>query len=94
MKMAGLNGEIIIRTSEFRPCFVKGKKALFHCWEPKMQVVGESMLRGGHSAGQLAATFGIVEYEDGTVRECYPHEIRFCDNKLEEYHFPVLPEEG
>ena len=51
------------------------------------------MLRGGHSAGQLAATFGIVEYEDGTVHECYPQEIRFCDNKLEEYYFPVSPEE-
>lgn len=94
MKMAGLNGEIIIRTSELRPCFVKGKKALFHCWEPKMQVVGESMLRGGHSAGQLAVTVGIVEYDDGTVHECYPYEIRFCDDKVKEYYFPEPPEEG
>ena len=91
--MAGLNGEIILRTSELRPCFVNNRKALFHRWEPKMQVVGESMLQGGHSAGQLAITVGIVEYENGTVHECYPYEIRFCDNKLEEYHFPLLPKE-
>ena len=30
---------------------------------------------------------GIVEYEDGTVHEAYPYEIRFLDGKLNEYCF-------
>ena len=63
--------------SKYRPCFVKGKKALFHRWADKAQVVGESVLRGSHPAGQLWEVFGIIEYEDGTINEVYPNEIRF-----------------
>lgn len=63
--------------SEYRPCFVKGKKALFHRWADRAQVVGESILKGGHPAGQLWEVFGIIEYEDGTINEAYPNEIRF-----------------
>lgn len=79
--------EIQVRFSEYRPCIVGGKKALFHRWTDKAQVVGESALRGGHSAGQLWVVVGIVEYEDGTIREVYPYEIRFVDHKLQEYCF-------
>lgn len=60
-------------------------KALFRCWSHRSDVVGESYLRGGHSAGQVSSTFAIVEYEDGTVHEIEPWNIRFIDNLMKEY---------
>ena len=65
-------------------------KALFHCWSHRSEVVGESALRGGHSAGQISATFAIVEYEDGTIHEVEPTQIRFVDNAMSEYVFPEM----
>lgn len=75
-------------TYERRPCIVKGKKALFHRWADKAQLVGESPLRGGHPGGQLWLVVGIIEYEDGCVHEAYPDEIRFIDNPMERYAWP------
>lgn len=40
---------------------------------------------GGHSAGQVSSTFAIVEFEDGTVHEIEPCNIRFVDNAMREY---------
>lgn len=65
----------------------KNIKALFHCWSHRSAVVGESYLRGGHAAGQVSSTFAIVEFEDGTVHEVEPWNIRFVDNLMEEYDF-------
>lgn len=87
------SSKIQVMFSEYRPCVVKGKKALFHRWADKAQVVGESALRGGHSAGQLWVVVGIVEHEDGTIREAYPYEIRFVDHKQREYCFHEPGEE-
>lgn len=42
---------------------------------------------GGHSAGQISSTFAIVEFEDGTVHEIEPCNIRFVDNLTMEYSF-------
>lgn len=58
----------------------KDIKALFHCWSHRSEVVGESYLRGGHSAGQISSTFAIVE-----VHEVEPWSIRFVDNLIGEY---------
>lgn len=68
-------------TSRFknRRCTVKGRNAVFHEWEAYAEVVGESPLLGGHSAGQISCIFGIVEYEDGTVSSVVPHDIVFTD---------------
>lgn len=75
---------------EYRPCIVKGKKALFHRWADKSQVISPGIAVGSHPGGQVWIVIGIVEYEDGTVHECYPHEVRFCDNKFQEYAFGEL----
>ena len=93
--MSALDGKITIER-ELRPCIVripdkkkqfKEMKALFHCWDFRSEVIGESYLRGGHPAGQIAATFAIVEYEDGTIHEVEPTQIRFVDNAMSEYVF-------
>ena len=62
-------------------------KALFHCWSHKSELVGESPCYGGHPDGQISETFGIVEYEDGTIHEVDPTSIRFVDNAMSEYAF-------
>ena len=67
-------------------------KALFHCWSHRSEVVGESPLRGGHPGGQVSGTFAIVEYEDGTIHEVEPTQIRFVDNAMSEYVFPEMEE--
>lgn len=51
---------------EYRPCIVKRKNALFHTW------IG----------GQVSQLLGVIEYEDGTVHECYPNEIVFVDDNI------------
>ena len=49
-------------------------------------------MRGGHPAGQISATFALVEYEDGTIHETEPTQIRFVDNAMSEYAFPEMEE--
>lgn len=70
----------------------KDVRALFHCWSHCSEVVGESYLIGGHSAGQISSTFAIVEFEDGTVHEVKPWNIRFVDNLVNEYAFQEMKE--
>ena len=65
-------------------------KALFHCWNHKSELVGESPCYGVHPAGQISQTFGIVECEDGTINEVYPTQIQFVDNAMREYVFPEM----
>lgn len=71
----------------YRTCVVKNKNALFHCWQDKAWVVGASPMIGGTPAGQMRMTLGIIEYEDGTIHECYPDEIRFTDGLTSCYAF-------
>ena len=88
--MVALDGKITIE-SGLRPCIVQSSeniKALFHCWNHRSQLIGESFLRGGHPAGQISSTFAIVEYENGTIHEVEPTQIRFVDNAMSEYVFP------
>ena len=59
---------------ELRPCFVKDMKCLFHKWSYNWM---------GADKVQVA----IVERYDGVVLECYPHEVCFADNKINEYAF-------
>ena len=76
--MAGINAEI--RFSEYRPCVVNGKKALFHRFADMARTVGESPLRGGHSAGQLWEIVAVVEYENGDVDLTKPWNVKFLDS--------------
>lgn len=65
-------------------------KALFHCWNHRSELYGASPMIGGHPGGQVSGTFAIVEYEDGTVHEVEPQNIRFVDNAMSEYAFPEI----
>ena len=69
--------------NKYRPCTVLVRekkedvkhKAWFHRWVDYAQV--REAIMTGTSSGQLMQTYGIVEYEDGTVHEVYPGQIRF-----------------
>lgn len=85
--MAAIKDTVTIKTTEYRPCYVKDKKALFHRWEEKSEIVVPSPMVGGHGGGVVKGTLAIVEYEDGTIDEVRPQQIRFADDKINEYAF-------
>lgn len=74
-----------------RPCIVtqngEEKKALFHMWNNFAKPVAADVYAGGCPEGQISIVFGIVEYEDGSVDEVRPAQIRFVDNKIKDYAF-------
>lgn len=75
-----------------RPCIVtqngEEKKALFfHMWNNFAKPVAADVYAGGCPEGQISIVFGIVEYEDGSVDEVRPAQIRFVDNKIKGYAF-------
>ena len=72
---------------KLRPCLVKGKKHLFHCWDHRAWLVGESALRGGSPGGQCSMVLAVVEDEYGQVHEVYPRDVRFLDDRIKEYSF-------
>lgn len=65
--------------NHIREIEIEEHKGYFHKWSDVFWTIGESHLVGGYSAGQMSQTFGIVEYEDGTVHQHYPYEIQFTD---------------
>lgn len=83
------NGENLLRefvknNIELRPCIVNKKKALFHKWVEFSAVVPASFAVGGTPAGNIKQTLALVEFEDGTLKECHPAEVRFLDRKEDE----------
>lgn len=68
-------------TDPRRPCWARGKKALFHRWcnsahpvAPRGAVINE------HTRYfQFRSTTALVEYEDGTMGRVYTDEIQFAD---------------
>lgn len=100
--MAAVNSEITIKSSEYRPCTVDGKNALFHRWIDVDQGVltpndilmkPDSMKRVhkvfedtsvvplGCKMEKLRNTYAIVEFEDGTVKEVNPVDVKFLDTR-------------
>lgn len=65
-------------TKDLRPCYAKGQKALFHCWEVKSQLTHDGL---AHS------TLAIVELETGQVVEYLPRDVAFCDGLMGQYVF-------
>lgn len=74
-----------------RPCIVtqngEEKKALFHMWEKFCKACCSGLYIGGCPEGQMSMIFGLVEYNDGTMGEVNPSQIRFVDNKIKDYAF-------
>lgn len=64
--MAAINGEIVFKSGEYRPCIIKttDERALFHRW-----------------VEEVGMTIALVEFEDGHVAKVNPKNIRFLDSR-------------
>lgn len=89
-----LDGLVSFSNSEYRPCIVNGKKAVFHRWHEFCNVVEASPLIGGAPAGQIKYTLGTIEFEDGTIAEVNPRKIKFVDFKVDEIWQTTAVKEG
>lgn len=79
--MASLDSSIEIK-QEVRPCFINGKKALFHMWIKKIDYLTRN-----------ESVKGLVEFEDGRVEGIEADNIRFCDYRTREFAFRGLDEQ-
>lgn len=66
---------------EYRPCYVRGRRALFHRWTNSAR---PQLPKGVEPAEnvryfQYRNTHAIVEFEDGTVDLAFPRDVRFAD---------------
>lgn len=80
--MSAINkNAITITTIEGRPCWVKGRRAIFHRWSDSARPVNPYG-KGDPSDDRLQkwSVHGIVEYEDGTVEREWPSAIQFADS--------------
>ena len=94
--MGALDGKITIER-ELRPCMVKiPKQVKKHIAKPANTITGEMTLYTEESEREIKTLFhcwhpvtgnAIVEYNDGTIHEVEPTQIRFVDNAMSEYAF-------
>lgn len=79
----------IVQDTILRPCYVsdsKGNsKGLFHCWTEYKQI--HTAIFKGEISGIISSLYGVVEFEDGTVKLVEPYKIIFADNKISDYCF-------
>lgn len=76
---------IIFTDIERRICIINNnEKALFHKWVTRKNVIEPSPMIGGHPGGEIQFELGIVEFEDGTIAEVAPHQIKFIDGRVKE----------
>lgn len=70
-------------SNTYRPCWVDGRKALFHRWADSARPVkGYGQEEDDEATRyQLHNVQAIVEFVDGTVRRFWPHEIQFADHR-------------
>jgi hypothetical protein len=79
---------VITQATDYRPCYVNGRRALWHRWVntarpqlPKGQEPDENA-----RYFQFRSTHGLVEYEDGTLELVWPRDIQFADHgRFEDY---------
>ena len=92
--MAYLESTITLRSGEYRPCFVDGKKALFHGWVDENNLVPISPIGGEQKVGgplllckSEKETYGLVELESGEIITVFPKFIKFIPMNFNEYCF-------
>lgn len=79
--MAQLWNDIKITTCEWRPCWVNGRRAIFHRWTDSARPVKQAVTNeDGVEHFQKYSVHGLVEYEDGTVDREWPNVIQFADS--------------
>ena len=73
--------KIIMTTCEGRPCWVKGRRAIFHRWTDSARPVSPyGKDNPSDERLQKWSVHAIVEYEDGIVEREWPNSIQFADS--------------
>lgn len=80
--MATINNAIMI-TPHTRPCWVDGRRAIFHRWTDSARPVKPRGMEDDETAEhfQLHSIHALVEYEDGTVERVWPNTVHFADSR-------------
>ena len=79
--MAQAWSNIKITTCEGRPCWVNGRRAIFHRWTDSARPVKQAVTNeDGVEHFQKYSVHGLVEYEDGTMEREWPNVIQFADS--------------
>lgn len=95
--MSTLDGKITIER-ELRPCIVHIPEISYKSWDNEKRKTKHVVKREEETHKALLHCWhpvtgnAIVEYEDGTIREVEPTQIRFVDNAMREYEFPEAEE--
>lgn len=87
----------ILRENELRPCYIYGRKAIFHRWANDARPQLPQGEKPGENARyyQFRSTKAIVEFEDGTVGRVWPNEVKFADGgQFQDYTWLPLEQEG
>lgn len=65
-----------------RPCWVNGRRAMFHRWTDSARPVKPRGMEEDELADhyQLHSVHALVEYEDGTMARVWPHTVQFVPN--------------
>lgn len=80
--MTVMNNEFIFK-HHTRPCWVDGRRAIFHRWTDSARPVKPRGMEEDEAADryQLHSVHALVEYEDGTVERVWPNTVRFADSR-------------
>ena len=75
----------ITRKDERRPCWVDGRRAMFHRWTDSARPVKPWGTEDDETVDrfQVHNVHGLVEYEDGTVARVWPNTIQFVPNPMD-----------
>lgn len=80
--MAAFDSKITLSTCEGRPCWVRGRRAIFHRWTDSARPVKPvSNDQDTDERLQKWSVHGLVEYEDGHMEREWPNSIRFADSR-------------
>jgi hypothetical protein len=81
--MGTFKDKITITTCEGRPCWVDGRRAIFHRWTDSARPAKLRRPDDEESEElrlQIHNVHGLVEYEDGRVEREWPNKIHFADS--------------
>lgn len=82
--MAAMNGQIVFTTCEGRPCWVDGRRAIFHRRTDSARPAKARKKIEDEEQQELPLQIhnvhALVEYEDGTMEREWPNKVRFADS--------------
>ena len=83
--------------SKIRPCWVDGRRAIFHRWTDSARPVKPRGMEDEETTEryQLHSVHALVELEDGTLERVWPSAVQFADSEMYfmDYDWEAMEEE-